>query len=610
MLSFLFPSGRQITSALGALNAANIGISSTPDGSFSSYQEENAVSTLCLVLEDGRDPRTAIVASIHHGWSVVAISSHLDKKWEQPIDLLPDGSRFLGFRGNMVDFLAKGYELVQSSLCSISDIQRLVMICPEHGSNFDQLKSLRGRLGICDLRVLYNNVPVTIVSISSDEILQDCPLRLSPAVSFVDEDILTTNRRVQVWTLGACRLPVAAAANVQRNDKTREFLPKNFGSLETIDHDKKQCVPTLNIRRNANSKVAQLQKQKELALQQRIELSSQQHSNFSKTEKAHENSVELACRAQNYKPPRSSMIERISDRVGRCTPNITPKVSAKLTSSDNRRRVKENNADSSDGAINREKKGTAVSLVSLHTTLGRDTSQSNHTTSLHPSVTKTSLYSCNIVPPSSMLRNTSHRQSRIRKFTSTDTTKDVVSTMKKSVSSSSTSIQTESTANSSDHETDFHLLSHNFMSSLTAASPEYEVGDFVEVKIGNIYQPCTIDKQLFKNVYNVTLFTDTPAWNEKRSKVDIYQHCPERIPEVLARDIRPFTPARLGEVVYVFVNGTERKCCVCDYTYSENDELTVKNMKYVVKFATKEGEWWSEKHRVPVQRAYRILSRL
>jgi ribosomal protein L21E len=166
-------------------------------------------------------------------------------------------------------------------------------------------------------------------------------------------------------------------------------------------------------------------------------------------------------------------------------------------------------------------------------------------------------------------------------------------------------MRTESTSNSTFHEDGSDPPSAH--SRPPRITHDYKPGDIVEVKVDNLYQVGMVDSQPFKGVYNVTLFSDTPAWNEKRAHVDIYQHSPERMPEVLSRDMRPFTPAPMGEIVFVFVNGSERKCCVHGYSYDGSDELSPSHMKYVVKFAKKDGEWRHEKHRVPVQRAYRKL---
>jgi hypothetical protein len=255
-----------------------------------------------------------------------------------------------------------------------------------------------------------------------------------------------------------------------------------------------------------------------------------------------------------------------------------------ISNTGDRRKTEGDEHDSSKGVLQTESNDTIMSLVSLHS----------------PCPSKDVVIDA--VPPSCMPRSASERHARMY-----DGILDDLRTMKQHVirSESCTSVKTESTANSSAQNDEVNQRND---SGTSIAAQEYKSGDFVEVRVGNVYQPGIIDKQPFKGVYNITLYGDTPAWNEKRSQVGIYQQSPERIPEVLARDIRPFTPAPLGEIVYVFISGKERKCCVHGYSYSSSEELTAKNMKYVVKFARKDGdEWRNEKHRVPVQRAYRML---
>lgn len=609
MLAFLFPSSRQITSALGALNAATVGISSGAaigDSIGSNLDQLDGVSsrTLCLVLGDGRHPRTAIVAAIQHGWSVVAIDAELDEKWQHPLDLLPSGCRFMGFRGDMNRFLVEGLELVHSSLCSISAIDHLVVICVEHGKNLDQLTSIRGRLGVTDLRVLYNNVPATVVSVSSADIIEDCPLKLAPKHRYVDEDILSSNKQVQVWNFqGSRRLTPASdetslqtmntlgVANVKSRPKIRS---SEEGSVKNVLQPSAHRRVTV-----ANSKVAQLQKQQKLAYQKRLELSEKEgieHDKKSSIETTNDASHSLSksqeAQIANSKPPRTSATKSFSDMVRRRRATIIPKKSTDIIDYVNRRAEGDDDPESSKGVLQTQSEDTIMSIMSLYTP-----DRSNAAPSIQDSV-------LDLVSPSCMPRSASERHARIHDIESNDNSLDLLRTMKREVlPASSGSLNTESTANSSVHE-DETRDGIDPVSSLQ----EYEPGDFVEVKIGNIYQVGMIDKRCFKGIYNVTLFSDTPAWSKKRLSVDIYQQSPERMPEVLARDIRPFNPAPIGEVIYVFVNGNERKCCVHGYSYGNHDKLTARHMKYVVKFAKKDGdEWRSEKHRVPVQRAYRVL---
>ena len=506
-LSFLFPNSRHVTLSMGALNAAIDGVSTASAFIDSSMDQPDilASSTLCLVLGDGQHPRTGILSAIQCGWNVVSIDSELDDKWVQGESLLPDGCNFMGFRGDMTRFLSEGMERVQSSLCCVSDIQQLVIICVERDGSFDQLKSLRGHLGISDLRMLYNSAPVNVISVSSDEVAGDCPLNIPPISSFVDEEILSKIRRVRVW-------------NFQGSRRNRKLNKENKKATNAF-------ISTSN-KRQTNSKVSQLQKQQDLAAQRRLELNT-----------------------KSCDEPRN---------------------------------------DSS--SINIERSN--VSSKSFDTPCRNKTIGLRAQSSLVPLI--------HVVPPSCMPRSASERQARIYEVGSIDNHQDTLRTMKREFSPSNLSFNTASTADSSIHEFDCN-------DSGPQMTIIYNTGDFVEVRVGNIYQAGTIANQLFRGVYNVTLFGDTPAWKSKRLQVDIYQQSPECIPEVLARDIRPYTPAPLGETIYVFVNGRERKCRVHGYSYDDCDALTARHMKYIVKFASKNGGWRNEKHRVPVYRAYKLL---
>lgn len=214
ILSSLFKNEEQITSSFGVLDTASIHASSNADSqtSFSTF-------TLCLVLGDGRTPRTGIAAAIQYGWSVVAIDEKLDEKWIKP-RALPRECRFMGFKGNMSNFFSEGLDLVQLNLCAITTIQELVIVCMEKDGGYSTLKCVKGRSGISNLRAMFNNAPTTIVSISSEENTKENPFKSKPNEVIVDEDILSNNRLVQVWTfVGSSRRHSDAKPKSKRKSK-------------------------------------------------------------------------------------------------------------------------------------------------------------------------------------------------------------------------------------------------------------------------------------------------------------------------------------------------------------------------------------------------------
>jgi hypothetical protein len=301
----------------------------------------------------------------------------------------------------------------------------------------------------------------------------------------------------------------------------------------------------------------------------------------------------------------TSSCDRIEDKGTGRPPRIM--IGEKLKSL--RRATSEKKSDSTlyDLTLKTESKDSLPSILSLHkpecpTFFERSKSVSflDRNNKSPPPVKDILLHLTGVVPPSSMPKSATERQARI---------------LDKTCEKESSRVDPAQSLNSSAaRDESLHSAARTESASRTesTSSPhqhrEYAPGSIVEVKISDVYQPATIDSQPFKGVYNVTLFGDTPAWNEKRTHVDIYRQSPERMPEVLGRDLRPFAPAPVGEVIYVFVNGTERKCCVQGYSYEEGrEEVDVGHMKYVVKFAKRDGGWRNEKHRVPVQRAYRRL---
>jgi hypothetical protein len=198
-LEWHFNNSTQISSSLASINAA------MSHGSFSSSAfvtgDVDPSSVLCLVLGDGNSPRTALAAAVKNGWTVVSIDEKLDKAWVGRRDGLGNSSsthRHVGFRGTMNDFLFTGKKLIHSSLRDSYDFQHLVIICIETTSNFDQLGTLRGRCGVADLQMIYNNIPATVVSVSSPD-LTHCPFQSTKGSSYLDSGILSANKHVKVW---------------------------------------------------------------------------------------------------------------------------------------------------------------------------------------------------------------------------------------------------------------------------------------------------------------------------------------------------------------------------------------------------------------------------
>ncbi|KAL7481433.1 hypothetical protein ACHAW6_007115 [Cyclotella cf. meneghiniana] len=618
MLSFLFPRSTQITSALGALNAANLGLSvASRNCTLLSLDEQEKPPILCLVLGDGGDPRTAVLAVIQKRWSAVAIDPNLDAKWEKSRELLPDGCRFMGFRGSMTRFLAEGYKMVQSSLCPLAEIQHLVIICVEQGANFDQLKSLGGRLGLDDLRILFNNVPSTVVSISSDEILHECPLKSPPDHTLVDQDILASNRRVQVWNFHTPNKPSTPSPSINssifhtmgpRNALLphRHNIRRLYGeSIGSGSLNPAAFVPSSSISRFTNSKVAQLQRQQELARHNRIKLSHMRISEQAMERERH-NSADASdgiCRSlhqsgqdksppNSCKPPRASIKNSLSRFARGRRFSILPKI---IDSNDHSNLCETlGNKPDPSGLLMREK--SQVITMTFDPAPASDSVKTNPVclsipckrsdSGLHSTVEDCLLDFTGVTPPSSMASSADASQARIHGREPVPFDVKSLSTKSRTASSYDSSLSERSTPDSTLQEDDSDL-SRDLNKPRSIAQHDYKLGDIVEVRVDNLYQVGMVESQPFKGVYNITLFSDTPAWNKKRAHRDIYKDSAEHMPEVLARDIRLFTPVSIGEIIYEFVNGRERKYCVHGYLHDESDESSpASHMKYyLVKFA-------------------------
>lgn len=274
-LEYHFSNSEDISSSLASINAA------MSYGSFSSSAfvtgDVDPSRVLCLVLGDGSSPRTALAAAIKNGWTVVAIDEKLDKSWTGRRDGLGNSHsthRYVGFRGTMNDFIFEGKQMIQSSLCDAKDFQHLIIICIETTSNFDQLGTLRGRCGMADLRMIYNNIPATVVSVSSPNLTQ-CPFQSTQASSYLDNGILAANRHVKVWNFESSKrsfdntLPTATVTISSSSEAS---------SMTQYDTVSKQESSQIGLPWTRSSKVAQLQLQESLAAIKNSEMRSRQRT--------------------------------------------------------------------------------------------------------------------------------------------------------------------------------------------------------------------------------------------------------------------------------------------------------------------------------------------
>lgn len=275
-----FNHSAQISTSLASINAA------MSNGSFSSSAfvtgDFEPSSVLCLVLGDGNSPRTALAAAVKNGWTVVSIDEKLDKSWVGRRDGLGNSSsahRYVGFRGTMNDFLFTGKKLIQSSL-SDSHFQCLVIICIETTSNFDRLGTLRGRCGVADLRMIYNNIPATVVSVSSPNLTQ-CPFQSTKGSSYLDSGILSANRHVKVWNFESSTKR-SFDSSVPTTTVTISSSSE-ASSMTQYDSGSHQETALVSMPYAHSSKVAQLQLQEALAAIRKSEMRNKQRTSPSVT---------------------------------------------------------------------------------------------------------------------------------------------------------------------------------------------------------------------------------------------------------------------------------------------------------------------------------------
>ena len=271
-----FNSNENISSSLACINAAE------KYGSFSSSAYDtygvDPSSVLCLVVGDGTSPRTALTAAVKNGWTVVTIDEKLDKSWVGRREGPGNSSsaiRYVGFRGTMNDFLFNGKRTIQSSLRNTQYFQHLIIMCIETTSNFDQLNTLCGRCGVADLRMIYNNIPATVVSVSSPNNLAKCPFEVE-ASSYIDNSILAANSHVKVWNFESSSkrsfdssVPSASVTISTSSDTS---------SMTQYDTGSRQEKVQVSMPFTYSPKVAQLQLQQALAAVKKSEMRSKQRN--------------------------------------------------------------------------------------------------------------------------------------------------------------------------------------------------------------------------------------------------------------------------------------------------------------------------------------------
>jgi hypothetical protein len=162
-------------------------------------------SIVCLVLGEGRTPRTAILAAQHYGWTTYSIDPSLSELWDGYHD---DIRGFTGYSGSISDFV----ESTADSMIEIQNqsVKHLVIIGVQKQK--DELR-LKGKGNIMEIRSRYNDVPTTLVSVSPVRKATLAPKRrdgqhlsklekdigYEPNCSYIDSGVFSECRLIEVY---------------------------------------------------------------------------------------------------------------------------------------------------------------------------------------------------------------------------------------------------------------------------------------------------------------------------------------------------------------------------------------------------------------------------
>ncbi|KAL7519501.1 hypothetical protein ACHAWX_005473 [Stephanocyclus meneghinianus] len=168
----------------------------------------NPKSIVCLVIGEGSLPRTAVLASLHYGWTTLSIDPTLSDDWDGFQDDVPSYS---GYSGTISEFMTDEYTDSYLELSSSqSRVHHLVIVAIQ--TTKDQMR-LKGRSNINEIRARYEDVPTTLVSMSPLRKATLAPKRrdgqcgsklekdvgYEPNCSYIDEGVFSSCRLVEVW---------------------------------------------------------------------------------------------------------------------------------------------------------------------------------------------------------------------------------------------------------------------------------------------------------------------------------------------------------------------------------------------------------------------------
>ena len=167
----------------------------------------NPRGVVCLVLGEGSQPRTAVLASQHYGWTALAVDPDLSEEWDGYHEDIPG---FTGISASISDFMDSADETMVEF--RQAEVTHLVIVGVQAQSG-DGLR-LRGKGHISEIRARYDDVPTTLVSVSPVRAAKLVPvgrragqcgsklerdIGYEPNCSYVDEGVFSRCRQVEVW---------------------------------------------------------------------------------------------------------------------------------------------------------------------------------------------------------------------------------------------------------------------------------------------------------------------------------------------------------------------------------------------------------------------------
>ena len=168
----------------------------------------NPKSIICIVIGEGSLPRTAVLASLHYGWTTLSVHPDLEEDWDGYQEDVPN---YTGYKGTISEFMSDDYNESYLELeNSQSRPNHLVIIGVQ--MNKDELR-LKGNSNINEIRARYDDIPTTLVSMSPLRKATLAPKRrqgqcgsklekdvgYEPNCSYIDEGVFSVCRLVEVW---------------------------------------------------------------------------------------------------------------------------------------------------------------------------------------------------------------------------------------------------------------------------------------------------------------------------------------------------------------------------------------------------------------------------